>query len=78
MASTSKFESRKINGTVVLIKKKPLELVPSGVVQQQAYEILGDKVTLQLISSVNGDSGDSVFQNFLVLRGGYPFANRKI
>ncbi|KAG5626141.1 hypothetical protein H5410_011359 [Solanum commersonii] len=51
-----KLESKKINGTVVLVKKRALELVPSEVVQQQTYEILGDKVILQLISSVNGDS----------------------
>ncbi|WMV11972.1 hypothetical protein MTR67_005357 [Solanum verrucosum] len=56
MASTCKLESKKINGTVVLVKKRALELVPSEVVQQQTYEILGDKVILQLISSVNGDS----------------------
>lgn len=61
MASTSKLESKKINGTVVLVKKRALELVPSEVVQQQTYEILGDKVILQLISSVNGDSGDYFF-----------------
>lgn len=63
MASISKVEKKKINGTVVLIKKRPLDLVPSEVVQQQAaYEILGHKVTLQLISSFTGDSGDFLFQ----------------
>lgn len=62
MASISKVEKKKINGTVVLIKKRPLDLVPSEVVQQQAaYEILGHKVTLQLISSFTGDSGDFFF-----------------
>lgn len=67
MASASTPENKKINGTIVLIKKRALELVPSEVVQHQAYEILGHKVTLQLISSVIEDSGDyfSLFQILL-------------
>lgn len=79
MASTSKLESKKINGTVVVVKKRALELDPSEVVPQRVYEILGDKVTLQLISSVSGDSGDYFFHfsNFLILRCGYPFVSRK-
>ncbi|KAJ8539445.1 hypothetical protein K7X08_013697 [Anisodus acutangulus] len=56
MASTGKRESKMINGTVLLTKKTRLDLGSSEVAaEHQAYEILGHKVILQLISSVHGD-----------------------
>lgn len=57
MGSSDKRESKMINGTVLLMKKTPLDLGSTelAVAQPQAYEILGHKVILQLISSVHGD-----------------------
>ncbi|KAM3321688.1 putative linoleate 9S-lipoxygenase 5 isoform X2 [Capsicum chacoense] len=55
----SKGKKQMINGSVVLRKKTPLDLGSScDVAHDEAYEILGHKVILQLISSsAHGDEG---------------------
>ncbi|PHT57679.1 Linoleate 9S-lipoxygenase 2 [Capsicum baccatum] len=54
----SKGKKQMINGSVVLRKKTPLDLGSCDVAHDEAYEILGHKVILQLISSsAHGDEG---------------------
>nr|XP_016439144.1 PREDICTED: probable linoleate 9S-lipoxygenase 5 [Nicotiana tabacum] len=61
MASTDKREIKMINGTVLLMKKTPLDLGSSQVLApHETYEILGHKVILQLVSSVHGDQGKTL------------------
>ncbi|XP_060173223.1 probable linoleate 9S-lipoxygenase 5 [Lycium barbarum] len=58
MASTGKCLNKMVNGTVLLMKKTPLDLGSSELAAaHQGYEIIGQKVILQLISSVHGDQG---------------------
>ncbi|XP_009779646.1 putative linoleate 9S-lipoxygenase 5 [Nicotiana tabacum] len=61
MASTDKREIKMINGTVLLMKKTPLDLGSSQLLApHETYEILGHKVILQLVSSVHGDQGKTL------------------
>ncbi|KAH7846887.1 hypothetical protein Vadar_019332 [Vaccinium darrowii] len=52
-------ESKKIiKGTVVLMKKNVLEFNDfDASILDRAHELLGEKVSLQLISAVNADPG---------------------
>lgn len=79
MASTDKREIKMINGTVLLMKKTPLDLGSSQVLApHETYEILGHKVILQLVSSVHGDQGlnflntfQKKFTPFLIVQSSY-------
>ena len=58
-------EIKKIQGTVVLMKKKFLDSNDlTASVTDRFDEILGNKVSLQLISAVNGDPGKLSLLNF--------------
>lgn len=58
-------ETKTIKGTVVLMKKNFLDLTDAkDAVVDQIDEILGHKVSLQLISAVNTDVGMIYFSSF--------------
>lgn len=57
---------KKIKGKVVLMKKNVLDFNDfGGSVLDRVHELLGQKVSLQLISSINGDPGQFFIFFFL-------------
>ena len=55
-----KYEDKKIKGRVVLMKKNVLDLNDlTASVLDRVDELVGKAVSLQLISSVNGDPGEN-------------------
>lgn len=55
--------SKKVKGTVVMMKKNALDFTDlAGSLTDKLFEALGQKVSLQLISSVQGDPGKSLFR----------------
>jgi linoleate 9S-lipoxygenase len=60
-AFTGKHEGKKVKGTVVLMKKNVLDLNDfNASFLDDAHDLLGQKVSLQLVSAVNGDPGNLV------------------
>ena len=61
-------EGKKIKGTVLLMKKSVLDFDDlKASVLDGLHELLGNKVSLQLISAVNGDPGEFLHVNLHIL-----------
>jgi len=63
-------KNSKVKGTVVLMKKNVLDFNDfHASFLDRLHEFLGQKVSLQLISAVNGDPGEFIFFFFFFFLG---------